>query len=87
MNAVPVVHHCEVTDTFGMQTMDRPHHVGGIHRVNQVCDDAVKVALENRDAQPKIQIVGGKRSCRPENQNFSRISGPLAENSKIQLKI
>ena len=36
VDAVAVVHHGEVTDTFGIQPMDRPHHVSGIHRVNQV---------------------------------------------------
>jgi len=45
------------------------------------------VPLENRNVQAKIQIVGGKRSRRPENQNVSRIFGSLAENSKVQLKI
>ena len=46
-----------------------------------------KVWLENRNVQPKIQIFGGKRSRQPENQNFSRIFGFPAENSKVQLKI
>jgi len=46
-----------------------------------------KVPLENRNVQRKIQIVGGKRNRQPENQNFSRIFGFLAENSKVQLKI
>jgi hypothetical protein len=45
------------------------------------------VSLENRAVQPKIRIVGGKRSRRPENQNFSRIFGSPAENLKVQLKI
>ena len=27
MDAVAVVHHCEVTDPFGMEMIDRPHHV------------------------------------------------------------
>jgi hypothetical protein len=49
--------------------------------------DEEKVSLDNRNAQPKIQIAGGKRSRWPENQNVSRISGSLAENSKVQLKI
>jgi hypothetical protein len=46
-----------------------------------------KVSLENRNVQPKIQILGGKRNRQPENQNVSRIFGSLAENSKVQLKI
>jgi len=46
-----------------------------------------KVPLENRNIQPKIQIVGRKRSRQPKNQNVSRIFGFLAENSKVQLKI
>jgi hypothetical protein len=46
-----------------------------------------KAPLENRDVQLKIQIAGGKRRRQPENQNFSRTFGFLAENSKVQLKI
>jgi hypothetical protein len=46
-----------------------------------------KVPPENRNAQPKIQISAGKRSRRPENQNFKGIFGSLAENSKVQLEI
>jgi hypothetical protein len=46
-----------------------------------------KVPLENRDVQPKIQIVGGKRKRRPEHQNVSRSFGCMAENLKVQLKI
>jgi len=46
-----------------------------------------KVSLKNRNVQPKIQIVGGKRNRQPENQNFSRSFGFLAENSRVQLEI
>jgi hypothetical protein len=46
-----------------------------------------KVTLENRNAPPKIQIAGGKRSRWPENQDFSRVFGSPAENSKLQLTI
>jgi hypothetical protein len=46
-----------------------------------------KARLGNRNRRRKIQIVGGKRSRRPENQNVSGIFGSLAENSKVQLKI
>jgi len=46
-----------------------------------------KVQLENRNVPPKIQIFGGKRNRQPENQNFSRSFGFLAENSKVQLEI
>jgi hypothetical protein len=49
--------------------------------------EELKAPLENRNVQPKIQIVSGKRSRQPENQNFSRIFGSLAENSKVELKI
>jgi hypothetical protein len=56
---------------------------GGLNR----SAEEEKVSLENRNAQPKIQIVGGKRSRWPENQNVSRIFGSLAENSKGQLNI
>jgi hypothetical protein len=45
------------------------------------------VSLKNRNVQRKIQIVGGKRSRQPENQNISRIFRFPAENSKVQLKI
>jgi hypothetical protein len=45
-----------------------------------------EVSLKNRIAQRKIQIVGGKRSRRPENQNFSRISGSVAENLKLHAR-
>jgi len=41
MDAVAVVDHGEVADACGVKTIDRQHHVSGIHRVNQMRDDAV----------------------------------------------
>src|ERR1051326_9547576 len=65
VDAVAVVDHCEVTDTFGVQTIDRQHHVGGIHRMNQVCDDAVhllphvkqKIDVRKQDDKQKIDVT------------------------------
>ena len=42
-----------------------------------------KVALENRNVQPKIQIVGGKPSRRPENQKFSWKSETSGTSRKV----
>ena len=63
VDAVAVVHHGEVTETFGIQTMDRPHHMGGIHRVNQVCDDAVHL-LPHVDLPFVILLVDQNRVIR-----------------------
>ena len=41
MDAKAVVYHREMTDAFGVQPVDRPHHVRGIHRMDEVSDDAV----------------------------------------------
>ena len=63
VDAVAVVHHCEVTDAFGVQTIDRPHHVGGIHRVNQVCDDSVHL-FPHIDLLFVILVVDQKHAIR-----------------------
>jgi hypothetical protein len=45
VDAATVVHHCEMTDAFRMQTVGRPHHVCGIHGMNQVGDDAIHLRI------------------------------------------
>ena len=41
MNAKVVVDHREVMDAPGLKTVNRQHHVGCIHRMNKMRDDAV----------------------------------------------
>jgi hypothetical protein len=77
------------TRTFKFSA-DRRRHLRKIEKFSggiKSSREKDKLALENRNAQPKIQIFGGKRSRRLENQNVSRIFGSLAENSKVQLRI
>jgi len=63
VDAVAVVYHCEVTDTFGMQAIDRPHHVSGIHRVNQVCDECRPPASSRRSSVCHL-VVDQNRAIR-----------------------
>lgn len=54
-----------MTETFGVQAVDRPHHVSGVHRVHQVRDDAVDLLphvdlpffIEADDLEPVIRGV------------------------------
>ena len=41
MDAKAVVDHCEMTDAFGVEPIDRQHHMCGIHGMDEVSDDAV----------------------------------------------
>src|SRR5215467_13843945 len=41
MDAEAVVDHREMTDAFGLEPVDRQHHMCGVHGMDEVSDDAV----------------------------------------------
>ena len=43
MNAKAVVDHREMMDAIIDEPMNRQHHMGGIHGMNKMCDDPVRL--------------------------------------------
>jgi hypothetical protein len=43
MDAEAIVDHREMMDAFGVEPVSRQHHVCGVHRMDEVSDDAVNL--------------------------------------------
>src|SRR5215471_18874594 len=63
MNAEAVVHHREITDTFGVKAIDGEHHVCGIQRMHEMGDDAVRL-LPRVDLPRLILLIHNERAIR-----------------------
>ncbi len=63
MDAKTVVDHREMTEAFGVEPVDRQHHVCGVHRMDEVSDDAVHL-FPPVDLPLLIVGIDGERAIR-----------------------
>jgi len=63
MDAEAVVDHREMTDAFGVEPVDRQHHVCGVHGMDEVSDDAVHL-FPPVDLPLLIVCIYGERGIR-----------------------
>jgi Uma2 family endonuclease len=63
VNAEAIVHHREMLHASGLKTIDRPHHVRSIQRMNEMGDDCRPLASSNRSSV--FHPLDAKRTCDP----------------------
>src|SRR5215831_8891578 len=63
MDAIAVVDHREMTDAFGIEPVDRQHHVCGVHGMDEVSDDSAHL-FPPVDLPPLIVLIYGERGIR-----------------------